>query len=729
MAYVYFYAYAILNNGGKQMIKTIFGGILDIWQTINILMLLSEIALILVGALVVLRKNNAGKTFFFVCGVFVLNLVLYNIPWIYNISELGKEENAVLNILESVSATIKQFVGEVRVEEIADYAKVFPLYTVVFFIGTALALISTFGAAIGLFGKEILNYRRCRRIMEGDFCDIVIGNSQTALGYAKQNPNCVLLLYDNVDKEYKKSLIETGYVILRKNLSAELFSGRIFNQQTTYNIICPNDNNLIEEMDVIFSYLQRREKKKIYFYLEADARVLEIVQNQIDKKEESENQSGEKSTYREYITIFNRNELIARTFVEKNPITKHMGAELFETDTSVKADAKIDVFMLGFGELSREIYKQFVINNQLAIQKDGEYRAFPLNYHIYDAEADQREWMLGGLHSALEELRKNEDKYFPLPDMPYCVNCICEKLYGMDCVREICKKAKENSLSYIMIDTGDVYRNIELANQIKLLLDGKDAKFHIFIYNESLELDAEEYVSCYGKVEDVFTHEVIVNESLIALAKAIDREYFKLYNDPTGEKYTEEELLRESGKQWKQSSYFTMYSNIYLANNIRLKLNLLGLDYEIDAKGEGIELIPIYMEEEKTYEKCLAISTRSAMLAQEHFRWNAYHLLNGFLPMKKERIKVEKKSGKFEKKTDKIKVIAKNIPLKKHACLTTYQGLDALSDFIAQKATQICPDERFEAKDFGYYANDGMLMEIAPGFFQKNGYSVFEQKK
>ncbi len=130
---------------------------------------------------------------------------------------------------------------------------------------------------------------------------------------------------------------------------------------------------------------------------------------------------------------------------------------------------------------------------------------------------------------------------------------------------------------------------------------------------------------------------------------------------------------------------------------------------------------------DKAYEKCFGVGIRNALLAQEHFRWNAYHLLNGYLPMKKERIVVKFANKEDAKnKADKVKRIVKNEVLKKHACLTTFYGLAELSQFIAKEADKILPDEKYAAEDFEYYSNDALLMEIAPEFFKKKGYSVFE---
>ncbi len=560
------------------------------WDSINQWLLIAEAVMIIVWCRYVFGKKKTERTLSFAGAVFLLNVFIYFIPCLHG----NTGENGILGFLGSISGAIKQFVGEFETEQISGYAKEFCIYNFVFALGAGLAVASTGSAAIDIFGRKIKNNIGVNRILKGKSCDIVVGNSSAALSYARRNENTILLISDTVEKDYVETLIEDGYKVLRKNLSVEFFNGKYFNNKTQYNIIYPNDsNNFSDDISVIISYLDSDyEKKNFHFYVELDENATEIVQDQIDKKEKAEENKpeNERRKFREYITVFSRNELMARSFVEKNPITKYMPKEFLKADSSVKPGVKINVFMVGFGNLSKEIYKQFVMNNQLATLKDGEYRVFPLNYYIYAPDADAREWYVDGLKNALTELEKTADKYFTMPDMPYNTVCKTKHFRGRECEMEICKTVEEkDSLSYIIIDTGDVYRNIDIRNKLELFLN-KSKNFHIFIYNESLAVNTDEDTSCYGDLDEVFTHDVIINESLIDMAKEINKVYFKKHNYPDGN-CTEKELENGNKEDWKKAQYFTAYSNIYLANNIRLKLNLLGLDYKMDGEGKDIALI------------------------------------------------------------------------------------------------------------------------------------------
>ena len=145
---------------------------------------------------------------------------------------------------------------------------------------------------------------------------------------------------------------------------------------------------------------------------------------------------------RQRINFFSRNELIARKLVEAHPITRYMPDDFFASDRSVKEDKILNVFMLGMTPLSLEIYKQFVINNQLVELKNGAYQNHKINYYIADDNNIESKWRFKGLEKAIAELSQRKDDYFELPDMPYSLNFIKESPTQLDLdeISDIIKK-------------------------------------------------------------------------------------------------------------------------------------------------------------------------------------------------------------------------------------------------------------------------------------------------
>ena len=177
-------------------------------------------------------------------------------------------------------------------------------------------------------------------------------------------------------------------------------------------------------------------------------------------------------------------------------------------------------------------------------------------------------------------------------------------------------------------------------------------------------------------------------------------------------------------KIWNNSDNFTMNSNVSAALNLRVKLNLLGLDYINDGKGENTDLLKeVYqIKENYSYDEYFNESIRNALLAEEHARWNAYHLLNGYLPLDFDDIKV--------KSHDDLKVyyINKNKVTKEHACLTTFNGLDNLTTYLVDMSSKIL-NKKIDKSAHDYYIADELLIKVAGKMLKEIGYSIIKKEK
>ncbi len=742
---------------------------------INIAFFIVETILIVWAVAMTASKSKSvlKKCYFAIC-VFALNLLLYVVPvWVCN----GLLDRAGLSLFDCITSAILHFLGEMNTKLVEGYINTNPQYAIAYFVGAILAVFTTSSAAIMVFGHRFTNARKVSRLTKKRNCDIVVGLGETNLNYVKNNANAVLLIDEAVDKDYVQALIEDGYPIIKKRFSAKLLSSRYFNNKTKYNFLFFGaDKDYYNNIDVVLSFLESGKPKKIYFYFEVNEKVTETVQTQIDNR-----CTGNLKNFKVRIRFFSKNELIARTFVEKNPITRFMPDSFLESDSSVKLGVKLKVFMLGFGDLSREVYKQFVINNQLAVYKHDTYHVFPLQYYIYDKNVNPDDWVLKGISKAISELRYNGETYVTLPDVPCEPSCFATDDFGIDFIKELCHTmSEENSLSYVIVDTGDQYRNIEIANRIKRYTNSA-IKYHLFTFNESAVVNDDASITLYGDTEGILTHDIIVHESLVNLAKEINNHYVRLYNP---KKQFEDEELNDL---WAGQTYFNLYSNVYLANNLRLKLHLLGLDYKkrtSEDEPNGVELIAerlgncgeteknLSEDTEKNLSEYFMQNTKNAMLAQEHFRWNAYHLMNEFLPREKKSISSILSKVIVDGATDLVagtttyeikcdgtvtvkyspasnpepfasvkkdldKEIGRKDPKhKKHACIASFLGLRELSSYGAEILNQskiakvIWPeqDKIFNESDFNFYQNDGLLLKVAQEYLSRENYVVFRRQ-
>ncbi len=687
------------------------------WNTISIVVFVLEV-LLLAGYLVGrIYNKRLNRTVLFLSLVFVMNLALYLVPFLYRVIEQGDRSNLVFGMLECVTGSIKLFLGEVKTEQVSDFALAVPSYVCAYLMGTFLALIATISAAIEAFSNTIRNRARLIHVLSKSTCDIVLGSSHMALEYARHCDNAVLLIGEDTTREAAVALMEDGYVVWRRNFTVSLLRSRLLKTRTRYNIICPLQQvSGLRHMDTFIEYKgSEQSSDNVFMYVEVeDGRTDTICREVV-----------EKNGYEECITVFSGNELLARSFVEEHPVTEHMPRSMFAEDASVKPDSRINVYMLGFSPLSREIYRQSIMNNQLVCWRDGAYRVLPVNYFIYDRNVDRDDWIIDGLSHALDKMRINSQDYLPLPEMPYNIRIVPVNPCIRETLSDIADRiAAEPSYNYLFVDTGDAYRNIDTCSRLKAMLHGT-SNYHMFVCCDIHSGD-EDNVTFYGDFGNIYNHSVIVNDSLDFIAQKVNQVYVESSLTASGKCPGSKEQIEEiARREWCGLSCFAMSSNIHAAMNFKLKLNLLGLTFVNDHRAEGAGLISLeYGREDRDYQyqEYFARSKRSALLAQEHARWNAFHLMNEFLPMALEDIQVtEKSDGSFKVKT-------KDMDARRHACLTTFLGMHELGKYQAELMHRSTGKD-YTPADFDVYFYDEMLIKSGEQLMAELGSSVRRVQK
>lgn len=674
------------------------------WNILSIIILMVEILLLLSFIIGRFQKKKLNETAVFLAVVFVVNLALNLVPYLYNVIELGEEVNHVFALFGCVMSSIHMFIGEGDGESAAAFASVVPLFSYAYLLAVVVSLMATISAAVEAFGNTVRNGIRLAKALKKASCDLVIGNSPNALQYAK-TCNAVLLLDDSVGKEAAVELMEDGYTVLRRSFTEELFQDRRFNTATRYNVVCPSDDKALEYIDTFIAYKNAETAKNVYLYVEVEGDTAQTLRREIIEKHGME----------AVIDTFSTNELLARTFCEEHPVTQYLPKECIE-NAAVKQGTEINVFLLGYGKLGRELYRQSVLNNQL-VTFDGQYKVLPINYYLCDTNIDATEWNIGGLSEALSQL--DTTAYFALPELPFKTTVIDKSPSSREVLTTIKKQVqKENGYTVVIINTDEDCRNMEIGAKLKTMLFGAE-NYHLFVRSEAAYTEDDATTTYFGKSERVFNHDVIVNDSLSVMAKKLNEVYTAQYaaderNRPDFAAY----IQKKAESQWQGFDYFTLYSNLYAAMNLRVKLNLLGLDYVKDGKGENTALIKERHAHtgNYAYSDYANASVRNALIAQEHARWNAYHLLGDYLPLEKSGITVKTADG------NTVRFNVKNTAAKTHACLTTYRGLNDLSSYLAEKA-----GDGHTAADYDYYKYDEMLIASAGELLTSLGYSVTEK--
>lgn len=675
------------------------------WKTVSVLIL--SVELVLIGSFIAGRfhRKKLNETALYLAAVFAVSLSLYLVPFLYRKLILEETGNIIFEILECFGRAIKLFVGEADTDAVVEFATAEPVFTLSYLFGMALAVLTTVSTAVEAFHDALKNGFRLSKAMKQSHCDMVVGAGEKALQYAK-NSGAVILLDESVSKEKTVEMMNEGYTVLRRGFTVNFLKSRYFNRQTQYNLVCLEEEKALSYIDTFLAYQAGDcADRHMHLYVEVEESKNQTVRREII----------EKNGYGAQITTFCTDELLARTLAEENPITRFLPRQMIEK-AAIKPGTQLNVFLLGYGKMGKKLYRQFILNNQL-VTFDGEtYRLLPVHYFLFDPQAQASDWDIGGLKEALEEL--DPAKHFPLPEIPFDTVLLPVSPDSREALQTACKRISQpESYSLVVVDTPDDCRNIELGAKLRSLLIGQE-NYHIFVRSKAEFTEDDAFTSYFGRTEPVLTHDILIGDGLSTMAKKLNEVYTAQYE--SGKKARPDfadYIHRKAEEDWERMDWFTRYSNICAAMSLRVKLNLLGLTYTNDGKGENIEQIAQHYPRNgaEEYSGYFSQSVCNALLAQEHARWNAYHLLQEWLPMEKSGIRRKAADG------GKPRFVVKNPEAKKHACLTDYAGLNALSSLLAEQA-----GNGATAADYDYYAYDEMLMCSAEELLRTLGYSVSE---
>ncbi len=313
--------------------------------------------------------------------------------------------------------------------------------------------------------------------------------------------------------------------------------------------------------------------------------------------------------------------------------------------------------IIGFGDLGEEILLS-VYENSRFIKKD-------LSEAMFKAVV---------IDKNMKSLKANF-----LSDVPYfktnkCIDFIDSEI-GTDEFYDVIKK-RLSHLHQIFISTGDNALNIQtalkLSNFIKneLMIDFNQndvsPKIIIFIRCENYLLEPlllnNKMLKIINVCEDIYTCDNLVFKVGDHLAKQVHDDYKENNNDI---------------EEWNGLTNSEKDSNRAVVRDIRNKKGLINL--WDDCYQDLYSLKNLNVEEELCWR--LAI--------YEHYRWNSFHFAHGWTRLNEKELTVEEKMI-YEKR--------KNVILKKHLCLTTWDELPGLP-------CQVNKD------------------------FQKNDYNLFKQKE
>ena len=406
---------------------------------------------------------------------------------------------------------------------------------------------------------------------------------------------------------------------------------------------------------------------------------------------------------------------VALDFADNYPITRFMDKSYIDYNTAlVKDNVDVNVILVGFGKTNQQIFLSSVMGDVL-VQKGNAQEPLQkkIRYVVFDKDRDAQDdknlnhTYFRYEHEMREALAKNgkQKLYLPLPEPPAIVdpqkiNINDRGFY--DTIRDIVIPSEgKKALTYIVIAFGSDLENIDMAQK---LVEKRDewALDSVVIFVKARRWTKEqsflEQKNCIfiGNDELVgFNLENILSNKWVSFAQIRDA-FYEIEKKSVESEEISEALLganrREVVKKWHSPSRtsYQRESNIYACLNLRLKLNLMGMDYCKRVENPTVK----YLTRDEYFKRYLGeklpeivkvsslgrvvfkelarqevfTDRRGTLATQEHLRWNAYMISQGFIPSTTEQIRNEKNaSGEFTN--------GKNYDLRRHGALTTMKGL------------------------------------------------------
>jgi len=427
------------------------------------------------------------------------------------------------------------------------------------------------------------------------------------------------------------------------------------------------------------------------------------------------------------VIFFNPFELRARKFILENPITSLIPARWINTakarlynpsDDEAHKKLSIGNIFVGFGSISRNILKKSICTyqllgvdyNALVIDKDvkimkKQFRALaPGLFDKYES---------GRVISRGAELKPDPDGqiYYPSPDECNKIDFFEANVLSEEFYQRAVAEAGAHDFTSIIVSLGDDKTGVETALELRRKLyeygllwggDGGEKYDRVKIFvrvkkdsvlsdrsllNDKNDIDNE--ISIFGSDGEILTENYIVQEELDIIAKRVANGYWKAATRDSGGKARKFNGITK----WGALTDFKRDSNRNAVLGIRYKLNLLGFDLKKGEGGTDAKTVKAYESAygmaaakrqraeketgkfvdflERDTDGNIIDNARNNLARLEHQRWNVFYLTNGWTKLEKARVTADTRQDE---------------KAKQHACITTLEGLSALSRKQAELA-------------------------------------------
>ena len=634
-------------------------------DVISLLLFIGTLALIAAMIYLDLSKYK----FHFFMGIIVLGVALY----IYGLIGNGETLNTVDLVLKAFGNTTAILRGIFRTTEISnrinnDLLFLLSAYAihVIGFGYTYILIFTVFFNNLALKMRFYFNQNKPHYLILGDdekvtyllksFEKETKKHRQTkAINVALPK---ALLTNKEINTKYTFKPGFTTFDVTNQKLEYLLGSQR---QDMTLVSLLTKDTEVMALVEKLNRYYQNNPQSKLKSYiLYQHKQHLPIYESFSQEKQK--------------IRFFSYHQLIAQQLVLEFPLTSYLPKTMINFEKATLEDVKIQYHLLGFGQTNEDIYRHLFVTNQFPPKASKffgkEFTSYanpPITYNIYRDPV-----MNPGVIRTFSSPSVNKRDYLPLPPLSAATETINTTFHDAQFLEAITHHLNKNDdyQVFVIAFDDDVFNLRVLQQLMSWTIEKRLQKFQVFVqilnrdYQQTSQLFKNPGVIAFGFGDYGYSLNQITNPVFTQIAKNI-------HSSLNPDKPFDTLLAQEKENL------------LYEAISLRFKLNLMGLDLAPETKGLSEDkFMKRYDEDDQSRfhqvhprakndadlhrYKPVAKKIRNLLARQEHLRWTANQMTQGYIPMSVEEMMMTKHYVDYQ--------------LKKDARLTSFEGLFELHD-------------------------------------------------